>query len=217
MPGTKVPFTSATFPCWIAMDTCWTRHDWERSSQPLSYDSTTQLFKTVDTFWLRGECLISNHNWTFFITSLSKFVSVFRMVIFKVTIKWDCRQKFAYITKKCVINCAFNILFVVTGAGPSFQRERTSTDIRVRCGHRPPSHARRAHMSPCQRWDKRSLRETEHRRALSVERNVLLRGGFDLRMRLPVGLAGNGGFFFELDFFYNGVWLPFCFPVFSVH
>lgn len=91
----------------------------------------------------------------------------------------------------------FNIrYFIVLGAGPSFQRERTSTDIRVRCGHRPPSHARRAHMSPCQRWDKRSLRGTERRRALSVEKNVLLRCEFDFRMRLAGWFGGKRWFLF---------------------
>lgn len=44
-----------------------------------------------------------------------------------------------------------NILSPFTGAGPGIQRERSPTDVRFRCRYRPPAHACRAHMSPCQR------------------------------------------------------------------
>lgn len=42
-------------------------------------------------------------------------------------------------------------MYVVSGAGPGIQRERPAADVRVRRRDRPPAHARRAHVSPCQR------------------------------------------------------------------
>lgn len=37
-----------------------------------------------------------------------------------------------------------------TGAGLGLQRECPATDIRFRCSDRPPSHARRPHLPPCE-------------------------------------------------------------------